>query len=66
MHPVGIDIRGVLTLIARDRTWMRGMDPGRRVRIKASAMTFVSEPGHQLQLHRGGITVQPPGIPIRR
>ena len=58
----GVDIRGVLTLIACDRTWMRGVESGRHVRIKAGAMTFVSEPGNQLQLRGGGITVQPPGI----
>jgi hypothetical protein len=58
----GVDIRGVLTLTACDRTWMRGVDSGRRVRIKAGAMTFVAEPGHQLQLHRGGISVQPSSI----
>jgi hypothetical protein len=58
----GVDIRGVLTLTACDQTWMRGVESGRQFRIKAGAMTFVAEPGNQLQLRGGGISVQPPGI----
>jgi hypothetical protein len=57
-----VDMRGVLTLTACDRTWMGGVESGRRVRIKTGAMTFVAELGDQLQLFEGGISVQPPGI----
>jgi hypothetical protein len=62
----GVDIRGVLTLTTCDQTWLRGVESGRQVRIKVGAMNFVSEPGNQLQLRGGGISLKPPGRPILR
>ena len=61
-----VDIRGVLTLTACDQTWLRGADSGRLGWIRAGSMTFVTEPGQRLELRGGGISVESPGIPIRR
>jgi hypothetical protein len=61
-----VDLRGVLTLTACDQTWMSGVASGRQVRIAVGSMTVVTEPGDQLQLRGGGISVKPPGIPIPR
>jgi hypothetical protein len=61
-----VDMRGVLTLTACDQTWLRGVESGRKVRIRVGSMSFVTEPGDQLQLRGGGIGVKPPGTPIRR
>jgi hypothetical protein len=61
-----VDLRSVLTLTACDRTWLRGVESGRRVRIKVGSMTVVTEPGARLQLRGGGISVKPPAIPILR
>jgi hypothetical protein len=54
-----LDRRGVLTLTACDRTWLRGVDSGRQVRILVGPMTFVAGPAARLQLGGGGISLQP-------
>jgi hypothetical protein len=56
-----VDLRGALTLTTCDQTWLRGMESGRRVRIRVGSMAFVTEPGDRLQLRGGGISVEPPG-----
>jgi hypothetical protein len=43
-----VDIRYVLTLTACDQTWLRGVESGRRVRIKVGAMNVVADPGARL------------------
>jgi hypothetical protein len=60
----GVDIRRVLTLTTCDQTWLRGVESGRQVRITVGAMNVVAEPGAQLQLRGGGISLKPLGIPI--
>ena len=61
-----LDRRGVLTLTACDRTWLRGVESGRQVRILLGHMTFVAGPAAWLQLGGGGISLKPQGLPIRR
>jgi hypothetical protein len=61
-----VDMRGVLTLIACDQTWLRGVESGRRVRLLVGHLSFVAEPGARLQLGGGGISMKPPGIPLLR
>jgi hypothetical protein len=61
-----LDRRGVLTLTACDRTWVRGVDSGRQVRILVGPMAVVAGPAARLQLGGGGITLQPQGLPFRR
>jgi hypothetical protein len=61
-----VDMRGVLTLIACDQTWLRGVESGRRVRIMVGHMAVVAEPGARLQLSGGGIRLQAQGIPRLR